>query len=160
MTIRCPRCGGPALFDAPFAFHPQSRGRPDTGGRPLHDWGGWWVEEKYPSILGWDPPRTSAPAPHRRLGVVRCPECHLVGSHQLQWPQDAYYRWLVHGVELWAWSADHARALLAYLGSKGRDPTRFPGYTSMLRKLPAAITASKVRDDVVRRLGRSLGQTR
>jgi hypothetical protein len=67
LEIRCPRCGGRAAFDEPFQFLSarKAQGLPDTGKR----WGGWYVREKYPSVLRWKAPRGS----HQYLTTGRDP---------------------------------------------------------------------------------------
>jgi hypothetical protein len=88
--------------------------------------------------------------------VIRCTDCHLVGLHDLEWPADAFYQWHVHGVPLWAWSEEHARVLMDYIASGDRNPDKYPYYAGLLRKLPAAVTVAKARDDVVHHIRRSL----
>jgi hypothetical protein len=167
LEIRCPRCGGRAAFDEPFQF---ISGRA-AAGLPLEEmkrWGGWYVREKYPSLLRWKAPR----GPEQYLttgrdrlgggyrlwhrGVVRCRACHLVAVHVLGWPGDAYFQWNVRGTRLWALDASHARVLLHYIESTLRDPARYPGYQRSLRKLPATILAARSRDVVARKIRATL----
>lgn len=166
LEIRCPRCGGRAAFDEPFQFLSarKAQGLPDTGKR----WGGWYVREKYPSVLRWKAPRGShqyLTTGRDRLGggyrlwhraVVRCRACHLVAVHVLRWPGDAYFQWKVRGTRLWALDANHARVLLHYIESSLRDPARYPGYQRSLRKLPAAILAARSREVVARKISATL----
>jgi hypothetical protein len=62
VTVRCPRCGGRAVCEAPFRLHNLPKRAapkgtvPEKDGRKLIVWGGWWVEEKFPSIITWRPP--------------------------------------------------------------------------------------------------------
>lgn len=163
LDVRCPRCGGRATFDEPFAFVSARKVDPaDADG--LHRWGGWYVREKYPSVLPWRAPRGSSQflstglraesGAHRlrHRGVVRCAECHLVAVHVLRWPADAYFQWDVRGTRLWAADARHAQVLLHYLESLRRDPGRYPGYGRSLRELPATILAARNRTRIARRI--------
>ncbi len=162
LEIRCPRCSRPALFEAAFDYV-LSR-RKDAGLPPelreadperVHRWGGWYVLEKYPSVVPW-----RAPAKNERLGpprgIVKCPHCHLLAAHDLRWPDDAYYRWDIRGHTLWARNREHAEVLLGFISSKERDERRYPGYERSLSRLPGEFIGAKVRDDIVRAISRSL----
>jgi hypothetical protein len=167
--IRCPKCGGRAVFDEPFSFLSCKEGVPENEPRPVHRWGGWLVVEKYPSVLSWTAPRGSHQSlifPKakegsgyyvvRKKGVVKCSACHHVGVHELNWPEDAFFRWEIRGDTLWAWSAEHARVLLEYIGSEERDATKFPAYLRQLRRLPKQFLSAKVRDLVVKNISDTL----
>jgi len=167
--VRCPRCGGRACFDEAFRF--LSRRTVDPAHpEPVHRWGGWLVQEKYPSVMSWKAPRGSGQFLYlgctqlpdgfrlRHRGVVRCGECHRVAAHVLRWPDDAFFQWDVRGTRLWALNAEHARALLQYVGSARRDPARYPDFRHSLRKLPAVVLAAKNRDLVVRKIRRTLDE--
>ncbi|HEU4457187.1 MAG TPA: hypothetical protein VFR81_29225 [Longimicrobium sp.] len=171
LDVRCPRCEGRATFEEPFEFISGKAARemdPDDP-RPVHRWGGWMVREKFPSVARWKAPRGSGASlwwggcpretgGYRLLhrGVVRCSACHFVGLHVLRWPADAFFAWSIRGTRLWAWSAEHARVLLHYVGALQRDPGRFPGYRKSLEKLPAAILAARSRATVTRKIRESL----
>jgi len=169
LDVRCPRCGGRATFEEPFEF----RTTPDADAaesRPVHRWGGWYVREKFPSVIRWKAPRgpsqflqtggtpgNSGAYRLRHRGVVRCRECHHVGAHVLCWARDAYFAWDIRGVRLWAWNADHARALLHHVESTRRDPSRYPpAYRRMMIELPAAVLAARNRALVSRKIRHSL----
>ncbi len=168
LNVCCLRCGGRATFEEPFEF----RCTPDADGadsRPVHRWGGWFVREKYPSVVRWKAPRGSSqflqsggsPGNEgayrlRHRGVVRCGECRHVGAHVLCWARDAYFRWDIRGVRLWAWNADHARALLHFVSSTRRDPSRYPAYRRLMRELPAPVLAARNRGLVSRKIRLSL----
>jgi hypothetical protein len=92
----------------------------------------------------------------RRQGTIRCPACGLEARHRLTWPDDAFFQWRVRNSLLWAWSADHARVLLAYLGSRQRDPAQFPGYEVSLEQLPPAVIAAHARARVVKQIAKTL----
>ncbi len=166
-SIHCTRCGGHAIFDEPFDFYPERKGLPLAEGRPVHRWGGRFVVEKYPSILPWVPPKgyQQALSSHvaeegsgvyvmHRTGVMKCTDCHRVAVHALQWPTDAYYQWNIRGHILWAWSREHAQVLLDYLGGTERDPNKILWWR--VSKLPQAVIAAKVRDNVVKQITRTL----
>jgi hypothetical protein len=144
-----------------FDSVPTRRGRPvpDDDPRPVYQWGGWFLRERYPAVLPWRPPkgRPYNYLTHGEYGVVRCPECHLVAARSLRWPAEAFFRWSIRGVELWAWNAEHAQVLLDYIGSQLRDPWRYRGgYGRGLQKLPATILAARNRAELVRRITESL----
>lgn len=164
LHVRCPRCGKRAVFEQPFDFLGE---QPRDELRPTHQWGGWYVVEKYPQVLAWTPPRTSEQVLYRwpgldsfgtsRVrGVVKCEECHLIAAHELAWPEDAFYRWDIRGHTLWAWSAEHAVAIRNYLASDHRDPASHSEFEGALRHLPKELLTAKVRDAAVERISRSL----
>lgn len=163
LDVRCPRCGSRATFDEPFEFL-AARGTEDGGEAGWRRWGGWWVREKYPSVLRWRPPRgshqflatgsTGHTGGHRlrHRGVVRCGHCHHVAEHLLRWPADAWFQWDVRGTRLWAWDAAHARALLHYVEGLRRDPGRHSEHRRSLERLPAAVLAARNRALVAKRI--------
>lgn len=166
LEIRCPRCSGRAWFDEPYEFV-SKRARPADADQ-LHQWGGWLVREKYPSVLPWKPPPGSQqslytsperlPDGHRfrDRGVLRCGECHNVTAHELRWPEDAYFQWTVRGERLWAWNREHAQALRQYLESTQREPARYGLYARSLRELPARILDARARTAIVRKIHQTL----
>ena len=159
--VRCPSCGGRARWDTAFETVPTRRGRPipDDDPRPVHQWGGWFLRERFPAVFPWRAPpgRSENYLVHGEFGVVRCPECHLVAPRPLCWPDDAFFQWQIRGTLLWAWNADHARVLLDYIGSELRDPWRYRGgYGRGLQKLPSRVLAARNRDVGVRRITETL----
>ena len=163
LDVRCPRCGGRAAWSEPFEFR-GVRGTEDRGEAGWHRWGGWWVRERYPSILRWKPPRgsdqflTTGSTAHtgghrlRHRGVVRCGACHLVAAHVLHWPADAWFQWDVRGTRLWACDSAHARTILHYVESLRRDAGGYPGYRRSLERLPSAVLAARNRALVAKRI--------
>jgi hypothetical protein len=166
LEIRCPRCAGRAGFEEAFEFiSARTRGAAEEG---LHRWGGWLVRERYPSVMRWKAPagpdqylyrgrdRLSGGYRLMHRGVVRCTACHHVGVHRLRWPADAWFRWTVRGTPLWAWDAEHARVLLAYVENLRREPRRHPRYRGSLQKLPAVVLAARNRTLVAGKIRASL----
>lgn len=90
-------------------------------------------------------------------GVVECINGHFLLTHVLSWPDDAYYRWEIRGVTLWAWSRDHACRLLEFIKAADRNPHHYPRYHRSLRKLPRTVLLAKNRDLVIRKMSRLLG---
>ena len=129
VAVRCPQCGQQAAFES-------------------------GVARKY--LLNLVPVALERHLEARRQGIVRCPACGLDAAHRLTWPDDAFFQWRVRNSTLWAWSADHARVLLAYIGSLQRDPDQFPGYEVSLRQLPKAVVAAHARERVVKLITRTL----
>lgn len=159
--VRCPRCTARATWDTAFETVPTRRGQPipDDDPRPVHQWGSWFLRERYPAVHPWRAPRGRTPAYmiQGEFGVVRCPECHHVAAGPLCWPRDAYFQWEIRGVRLWAQDAEHARVLLDYVGSQLRDPWKYGGeYARSLQRLPAPVLAARNRALVVRRIAERL----
>lgn len=102
LDIRCPGCSDLAQFDEPFDFVGHHQQVEVGENRPCHQWGGWTVIERFPSVLLWQPPSGShqflrsggdngQPSyPLLTRGVIRCTVCHLQKVHNLSWPQDTY----------------------------------------------------------------------
>jgi predicted RNA-binding Zn-ribbon protein involved in translation (DUF1610 family) len=131
VAVRCPHCGQQAAFES-------------------------GVARKY--LLNLVPVALERHLEARRQGTVRCPACGLDAAHRLTWPDDAFFQWRIRNSTLWAWSADHARVLLAYIGSLQRDPDQFPGYEVSLRQLPKAALAAHARDRVIKLIARTLAE--
>jgi hypothetical protein len=168
LDILCPRCGERATFDEAFEFLTRRSPIDPATVAGLHRWGGWYVREKYPSIMPWVAPSGSDQFLYagpekltegfrlRDQGVVRCSRCHLVSPHVLRWPRDAYFQWNVRGQRLWAFDAENARVLLHYIESVQRAPARYHGYRRSLERLPAVVLSAKNRSEVVRKIRASL----
>ena len=160
VDVRCPRCGGRALFDTHlFDFYPERKGKPPASDRPVHRWNDCHVIERYPMLVPWTPPppRGAAERYNPKRGVIKCTSCHLVVAHQVNWPDDAYYRWDVRGITLWAWSEEHARALLGFIESAERDPMAWPGpYRLSLRNLPRQVVLAKSCSTLAKLIRRTL----
>jgi hypothetical protein len=154
-VVRCRTCGGPALLDTPFEFYSARKGLPEGETRPAHRWNGWLVVEKHPSIVRWMAPEAGH-SYTRLLGVASCSRCHAHYAYDVSWPDDAHYRWDIRGHILWAFNREHARVLQEFIGSKDRDPSRYPGYKKSLTKLPTEFITAKVRDDIVKAISRTL----
>jgi len=169
LTVRCPRCSGPAGFEEPFGYAPLSAGVPESQGHPVYQHGDWYIWAKYPAALPFPPPvfclyppsiwtrGTHVRVVHwqgtyalREKGVLKCSQCHLVTAHKLHWPHDAFYQWHIADDMLWAPSREYAEALLEFLRSKQRNPDRFPQYQRSFARLPKAVIAAKARDTVVK----------
>jgi len=104
--------------------------------------------------------------------LVKCSKCHLMDDgYELKysrwlktfpkgkfifWPKNAYYQWNIRGHILYANNQKHAQVLLEFLGSKERDPNKFPGYIKGLQKLPREITAPNLRETITKRISLSL----
>jgi hypothetical protein len=156
LEIRCPRCGGRALWEEPFAFR-SLKNVPEEDRARMVRWGGWLVLEKFPSIIRWTPPRHGAGYGFGQVGVVRCWTCYAVVLHRLRWPADALFQWSVRGVTLYACNAEHARVLLHYIGATLRDPHRYgERYRKGLQRLPTGVMKGHARERLAGQIAASL----
>ena len=156
VEIRCPRCGGRAMWEEPFAFSSRRKGAAEELER-LVPWGGWLVREKFPSLIRWKAPARGQGYFYHQQGVVRCRACHLVSLHRLCWPEDAFFRWNVRGARLYALDEEHARVLLDYIGSRLRDPNRYgEWYRKGLQRLPGEVMDGHARERVAGQIAETL----
>lgn len=163
IDIQCPQCGELARFEEPFEFQ-TDKPLVTAEMRPYHQWGGWFVIERFPAQFPWKAPSSSQKYlrggggsryggyPLLTDGLVQCPTCHSNHKHRLDWPKEAYWQWHIRGQVLWAWDKEQAQAMLAYIKAFVR-PAKRP-YS--LRHIPTHFLSAKVRDLVVRKMGNSL----
>ena len=162
IDIKCPDCGGLAKFEEPFEFLPHGEVRSDET-KPMHQWGGWTVLERFPSQFNWKAPSSSGQYlrgggtafnggyPLLTNGLVQCPHCHVNSQHRLNWPSEAYWQWEIRGQVLWAWNRRHALIILDFVKDINRPSRRSPS----LKYIPSHFLAAKVRDLVVRKIEQS-----
>lgn len=156
LEIRCPRCGGRARWEEPFAFRDPKRVSVEERERMV-PWGGWLVREKFPSMIRWRSPARGGGYRYNDRGVARCHACHAVLLHRLRWREDALFRWSVGGVTLYAWHEEHARVLLHYVGATLRDPFRYGGrYRMGLQRLPARVLKGHARERLAAQIAATL----
>jgi hypothetical protein len=80
-----------------------------------------------------------------------------VAAHRLRWPADAYFRWAVRGVPVWAWHEEHARVMHHYIAARVREPFRYPApYPRALQRLPATVLAGRNRERLAGQMGATL----
>jgi len=127
---------------------------PELQGQPQHQWEHWLVIEKYPTFFHWQLPGNGIYDTYKR-GVVKCRHCHFVGKHDLNWPCDAYYRWDIRGTLLWAWSEEHARQLLQFIGGVNRNPEKAAGW---MYQLPKQVLTAKVRPLIIKAITQGLAK--
>lgn len=163
IDIRCPDCGELAKFEEPFEFFSKNAVRPDET-RPMHQWGGWIVLERFPSQVKWKAPsgssqylrgggdRGNGGYPLHTNGLVQCSHCHSNRKHKLNWPNDAYYQWKIRGELLWAWDKEHAQIILNFVKKSIRPSRR----SFSLKYIPSHFLSAKVRDLVVKKMERSV----
>ncbi|QDS95671.1 hypothetical protein FF011L_44710 [Roseimaritima multifibrata] len=89
-------------------------------------------------------------------GRCTCPSCGYAKSHQLMWPDDAYFCVDVDETNLWAWTRDHAIAIRDFVESNSRDVSAFPGFKLSLLHLPNELLQKSARQLVVKRINRML----
>lgn len=164
IDVTCPQCGELAKFEEPFEFLSKDN-LPPNEWRPVHQWGGWKVLERFPSQIKWIPPSgsdqyirgggdTGKPGyPVLTNGLIQCGHCHFNRKHKLDWPADAYWSWEVRGELLWAWDERHAFIILEFVKQTTSRPSR---HSPRLRHIPAHFFSAKVRDLVVQKMERSL----
>lgn len=162
LAVRCPSCGGCAVFHEPFAFVAAASPATDAASPR---WGGWRVVEKFPSLMRWTPPRSvgqflrhgggAAAGGYRLLhrGVVRCDGCHRDRVHVLRWPDDACWQWRLRGHVLWAYDRAHALRLRDFVAATDRPPR---GTRGELGSVPTVFLKARMRAGVVRAIEASL----
>jgi hypothetical protein len=154
--IRCPRCGGRAVWEEPFILVYPGEIPPEER-EGLIPWGTRLVYEKFPSVIRWTPPPRGEGYQHHQRGVVRCMACHAVMVRRLEWPKDALFQWSVRGVTLYARDDEHARVLLHYIGSTLRDPNRYGEYYRYgLQRLPREVLDGHARERLSKQIAASL----
>ena len=158
IDITCPTCGELARFEEPFEF--VSGTAPNEDSRPVHQWGGWFVIERFPSMVSWRPPSGTSSQylrwgggegpgyPLLTNGVVQCSSCHANKKHTLAWPDDAYWQWEIRGQVLWAWDKSHAERILNFVTATTRPARRAPD----LRYIPTHFLTAKVRSEEQRKM--------
>jgi hypothetical protein len=129
---------------------------PNLEGRSYYLSGDLLVIEKYPYLMHREQ-FTQIDASRRSAHVIKCTRCHLVDAYLLDWPRDAYFQWDIRGHTLWAYSREHAQALLEFIGSTERDETQFGNFEKSLRTLPTHFISAKMRDLIVKEISATLG---
>lgn len=89
-------------------------------------------------------------------GRCTCTSCGYAHSHQLAWPDDAYFAVQIDEIRLWAWTRDHARVIRDFVMSSNRDVSAFPGYKLSLLQLPQQLLQATSRERVVKLINRIL----
>jgi len=163
IDIKCPDCGDLAKFEEPFKFFSKNKIDLDET-RPVHQWGGWFVLERFPSQVSWKAPSSSGNYlrsggctdeggyPLLTNGLVQCPHCHSNRKHKLNWPSDAYWQWEIRSELLWAWDKEHAKIILNFVKETKRPSRRSPS----LKYIPSHFLSAKVRDLVVQKMESSI----
>ena len=102
------------------------------------------------------------------MGVLQCNNCSCRRKHNLQWPEDAYFKVEYKGDWLWAFDRETAQLLLNYIESDERNKTiigyiqakthkiEIKGHHSFLLKIPAKFQARNARDPIVKKLRKVL----
>jgi hypothetical protein len=164
IEISCPLCGNRASFLEPFEF--QSLGfDSETESRPFHRWREWYVIELYPNQIALHPPtgsdqylrcggaRKGSGYPLMQYGIVQCGSCQISQNKELDWPDDAFWKWEVRGKVLWAWDRKHAEYIREYIASKDR-PSR---YNPVIRYIPSHFLSAKNRESALKAMKIDLG---
>ncbi len=163
--IYCPRCKGLARFEQPYEFigGPTPKANSPLWKLPRHGGvGGWFVREKFPSLIPWkgseEYVRHAGFLPgDPLLGVVLCSKCGDARIHELRWPQDAFWQWEVRGGILWAYSKEYALVLRDFISRTHRDPVDFGvEYQGFLRTVPSVFLRASLREKIVKKIDDSL----
>jgi hypothetical protein len=179
IAIRCPSCDREAAFEfGELAYVDDREAREKLAKNPACDMfvaTGWannkrTVAVHYPLL---DPLRTvelrgqslrvgtwpdysaSGRFGPQNLGAILCPACGRRARHTLRWPEDAYYACTIKDQRLWAWTREQCFILKDYIASGDRD-RHGRGAFPFLLHVPAVFLKAKVRDQVVKKLGRLL----
>jgi len=101
--------------------------------------------------------------------VVRCVECGFLKTHNLNWPEEAFFKVEYRGQILWAYDRAMALKILSYIESddrkkriisknaKGEDDYNYIVQDYVLRKLPEHFQTTKARPEVSKKLRKILG---
>ena len=162
LEIVCHECRGLAQFHEPFRF---ARVRKfGSQSKRSHRWGRLSVEELFPNDFPWVQPPSETPSfrhhPNdpgdgyllNHQGMVECSKCRLIAPIQMNWPEDAYWRWIVVGEILVARNREHAKEIYDFLSGSLRAPNRKPS----LRHIPSVMLKSDVSTRLAKRILRDL----
>jgi len=113
-------------------------------------------------LLPWTGPddyyrHVSATRAVAERGITQCSCCHEARVHDMHWPEDAFWRWEIRGRVLWAFSREHAQVLREFISRSHRKPADFGvEFAGFLANLPAEFLHAQVRDEIVKRIEKSL----
>jgi hypothetical protein len=182
VDVRCPKCGGPALFE--FAEVVRIQRRDDI---PFFETSslfrycmfegasgsGRWHGALYYALLHGPAETTISELPagyspsdwkHSKYlyrshgldeGAVACGACGLRQRHALNWPTDARFQIEHRGQVLWAYNRESAQELRRYIASEDRSRTGYR-WGSFLLHVPTVFLTAKARAAVVKQLDRIL----
>jgi hypothetical protein len=88
-------------------------------------------------------------------GKVTCTHCSYHKENTITWPKDAFWQFNIHGKVLWAWSAEHAKAIADYIDSKQRDEFK-SSYSASLFHIPEYFKLAKHRELIVKKIHQKL----
>lgn len=166
LAVTCPTCGGEASFHRAFGWltgEEAERAKADPEILGVSESGGF-VVELYPEVFLWSDPERAAgtSSSGHRVGVLRCTACRHHAKHRLRWPDDLYYRVRVAGVELVAYTREHAEDQLALLEQVQAIPTLLRPFlrVEFESRMPAAFMQTERLEPAVVALRRLLGITR
>ncbi len=165
IDIKCPQCGKLAHFEEPFEFLSSRENVQLDNGDVYHQWGGWIVVERFPSLISWRPPSSSRQYlrgggksainggyPLLTNGLIQCSHCYKDQKHRLHWPADAYWSWEIRGQWLWAWDRSHAQLILDFVKKVNRPARR----SYLLRYIPSVFLSARNREAVVSKISKSI----
>jgi hypothetical protein len=88
-------------------------------------------------------------------GKITCTHCGFNKEKTITWPEDAFWKFTIHGKILWAWSADHAKAIADYINAKDRDEFKST-YAASLFRIPEYFKLAKHRALIVKKIHQKL----
>ncbi|MFN8528965.1 MAG: hypothetical protein U0670_10165 [Anaerolineae bacterium] len=152
LQIKCQHCGGRATYQNAFKSVRSPEGYDPAH---VHPFGSTYVVERFPSMIAWVVGTRSYSSYGR--GVASCEDCRATYVVDLVLPEHLYYRWMIRGKLLYAYNRDHAVDLLDYVESTDRDLKKY-GYQAALwlKRTPKEFLSAKVRDEVVKKIRKSL----
>jgi len=141
IDVRCHRCGREdAEFEFARAGYPASEGTDLVGRAGVEFVSGEDGRKRfiiYASIAApdtvpwWGSVLAREHAEFAGRGTLTC-ESDGVLMHRLAWPEHARWAWTADGIPGWAWTRDHARALLEALASGSVSAGKYDYYVARM----------------------------
>ena len=103
----------------------------------------------------WDHSRDWSMGHNWELGSVYCSNCQHIAKHELQWPNEAFYKIEYKSQILWAPDLKTMVALKDYIESEERDTNKH-GCKCFLMKIPEIFLARKARNEIVKKINKKL----
>ena len=167
IAVRCPDCTGMAAWFAARSGIVEDkelrRRAAESQACDVDASVGWGnnrqtVVTYYPQLDVGDPMRELAerlPRTDGGRGTRLCAACGERARHELNWPDDAWFRCEVRGKTLWAWDRSYAADLREFIASAARDRHTHE-HPLFLMHIPGHFLLAKHREAAVKKLQRLL----